>query len=547
MTLVNQKIANEFVRNLGLRESEVVIDAYCGPGQITRALLAGGYDETTAADWKKVVAEQRAKGLPIGQVAAETKRRRVTGGTFDFPPWDMSDVESPKYSKKPPSDLITPKLVIANDPKISSLARGLGFDLDDVPPSKWELEDPPQSGAEEPKELAKTRPLVYPSALQPNLVLSPITVYHWSTIPMILENPLVAPNLPVFDASKDSADQTKRPWNAPPPPLTLLATIPDGPFGDQLVNQWVMSATSVGGGGKRGWLWQWGRVRMALLINRGLYDVRLMRRDPLTSQRLTANVGSPHNCKLTILARALFDIRPLPPFHHIEDPPETKQLKAKATNRRKQAKAEGEPAEFATRRAKAKYAFGGPTVGEVTKTYAGDFYPVKEYSSNMKAAQPDLRLVRPHLLGVELVPKAESVLKPEQREAWDYILRKLFVRDTISVGESLPALAFGAENLMEKIQTPNNGYSGEAVLPHEIIRDLKPEQFARIVDVFDKWAFKPDVGLLGMTLPLTHSSFSRTASNLNSRSRARSVCREQFVDNHVSNAFPYILHPHTSL
>lgn len=288
--LANRELANQFVRDLGIRKNEVVIDAYCGPGQLTRSLLAGGYDDTTAADWKRVVEEQKERGLPVGPVASEIKRRRGMGLDFDFPPWDVSEADKatrplvktrgrPKAKANEeeevidPSSIITPKFVVANDPKVSSLWRGLGFDPDQLPPSRWEMDDVPQPGAEQPTGLRALKRTVYPSSLQPNLGISPVTIYHWPTAPLILQDPLVAQHLEVFDESKGPEDRAKRPWEEPPPPITLVATIPDAVFGDQLVNQWILSATSSDSNGKRGWIWEWGRVRLGLLVTKGLYDV----------------------------------------------------------------------------------------------------------------------------------------------------------------------------------------------------------------------------------------------------------------------------------
>lgn len=291
--LSNKDIANQFVRELGIRKNEVIIDAYCGPGQTTRALLAGGYDETTSADWKRTVEEQQAKGLPVGPVASEIKRRRGLGLDFDFPPWDVSETDTiarpiVKPKGRPPkakaaddeapttpksASITTPKFVVANDPKVSALWRGFGLDPDQIPPSRWEMDDVPEPGAEQPTGLRHLKRTVYPSHLQPNLGISPVTIYHWPTAASILSDPLVAQHLEVYDESKGPLEGTKRPWDAPAPPITLVATIPDAEFGDQLVNQWILSSTSSNTEGKRGWIWEWGRVRLALLVTRGVYDV----------------------------------------------------------------------------------------------------------------------------------------------------------------------------------------------------------------------------------------------------------------------------------
>lgn len=195
------------------------------------------------------------------------------------------------------------------------------------------------------------------------------------------------------------------------------------------------------------------------------------------------------------MANALFDLRALPPLHHVRDPHNLQErTKSKLEFRKgKHELVPGETPEFAERRNDARWWLGGATLGKLTPTYAGDFYPIKETLAAPRACKPDLRLVRPHLLGIEMIPKANPLVTSGQRETWDYVLRKMFVRATLKVGEALPALAFGADNLVDKIMAPNNGYAGKPLMPDRVIRELTIEEWQRIVDVFDKWAFKPEV------------------------------------------------------
>lgn len=242
-----------------------------------------------------------------------------------------------------------------------------------------------------------------------------------------------------------------------------------------------------------------------------------------------APLGGTNYCKLSVLTNALFDIRALPPLHHIQEPASSSaRIKDKNDLRKGKVKeVAGEEKEFTKRRTIARWWLGGATEGKVTTTFAGDFYPVREaLTPGGRGSPPTTRLLRPHLLGIELIPKAHPVVTAAQRESWDYILRKMFVRSTVPLSEALPALAFGADNLMDKIMTPNNGYTGEPVMPDEIIRNISTNQWARIVDVFDKWAFKPEVSHASVNVTDKRTS-SRTASTLTWRSRARSASRRR--------------------
>lgn len=265
--LANKQLTDEYVRTLGLGKDEVVIEAYPSLGQLTRSLLAGGCDTTTAADWAQVTQEQEVVGPRAGQV----KRRNVKD--FDYPEWDVRTAPI----NKPPkgvveSEAIVPKAVVAVEPLITQFSRGLGFDPDLAPASYWDYNSAKtEAELKRLNELRGTTP-VYPSILQKNLLLCPDTVFEWDTIPRILDNPIVWNKLPVYDASKEGAAATMRPWDAPPPPLTVVSTMPETVLGDQLIAQWVSSA--IGEPGKeRGWLWLWGRVRLAMLVPRTQYDV----------------------------------------------------------------------------------------------------------------------------------------------------------------------------------------------------------------------------------------------------------------------------------
>jgi hypothetical protein len=113
---------------------------------------------------------------------------------------------------------------------------------------------------------------IYPTLLEKNLLFCSHSVYHWGTIPNILNDPLVIPSLEVYDKTKTGIEATYRPWTAPPPPVTVVVTVPTTPTGDQMISQWISSAIGSDTFG-RSWLWKWGRARIAALVHKGLYDV----------------------------------------------------------------------------------------------------------------------------------------------------------------------------------------------------------------------------------------------------------------------------------
>lgn len=264
--LVNPTLTNRFVRELGIRENEVVIDAYAGYGALTRALLAGGWDETTPADWEKVRKEQDVVGPEAGQV------RRHNSGQFTFPPWNPKDGQVAELPEKGAGEEHpVPSVVVANDPAVSCLSRGLGFFPDEAPPNLWDFCVP--QPAEMMKRFQTEKSQLYPSILEKErLVFAPESVYRWPSLPNILSHELVAKHMEVYDESKEGAERYHRPWNAPPPHITMCATIQDSVLGDQLLNQWVSSVIG-SPDQEHSWMWKWGRIRLAFLVSRNMYDV----------------------------------------------------------------------------------------------------------------------------------------------------------------------------------------------------------------------------------------------------------------------------------
>ncbi|TXT04881.1 hypothetical protein VHUM_03964 [Vanrija humicola] len=471
--LTNPTIANQFVRHLGLRDNEVVIDAYASTGVMTRALLAGGRDTTTPKDWAKVAAEVG----PIGAQAGKTKRRNA--GQFTFPPWNVDHAVSPKLpARKEGEKVRLPKLVVANDPAVNQLSRGLGFDPDWAPPNVWDFNDPQDEERmkEFPRRTAdRDMSQIYPSQLEDRLKFSILSPFLWETVPGILSSPEVWEKLPVYDDTKTGVEATKRPWLAQAPPITFVASVPDTTLGEQMVSQWITTVIGSDDYG-RSWLWQWGRVRMALMVTQSVYD------------RIMAQSGETIRGKLSVLAQALFHIRPLPPYHHVPDV--DKSSRRIYTDMDWRERTEGMAR--AVTRASGSVAAPPPT-SEVTLTRREDWFPPAGHAvDRTKKPGKDEFTDRPLLLGLELIPRTDPLVLPETRDSWEYVLRKLFVRESQPLSVVLPSLAFGAENLLDKIEALDSPYAGKAVPRTTIVRNLEIDEWHRIVDTFDKWAFRPE-------------------------------------------------------
>lgn len=128
-----------------------------------------------------------------------------------------------------------------------------------------------------------------------------------------------------------------------------------------------------------------------------------------------------------------------------------------------------------------------------TMTYLSDYYPI--HKTIVK--DPSDPLPRPALLGVMLVPRLDSVIKHSQKDEWDFVLRKCFVREAQPIREAMKVLAFGGEGLLPRIEAEGEIggkiYAGRPVDGGRLVRDMEIEEWQRVVDVFARWAFKPEV------------------------------------------------------
>lgn len=198
-----------------------------------------------------------------------------------------------------------------------------------------------------------------------------------------------------------------------------------------------------------------------------------------------AGPGEIIHCKLSVMTQALFKVSPLPPYHHvfnvdksshrIEDTP-IKPPQASSSPNNPKPKTQPTPP---------------PTQAHPpTITYPNDFYPITV--GLMKHL--DIPLPRPQMLGVLLEPRLDSPINMKNKDEWDYVLRKCFVTEAQSIAVALKNLAFGAEGLIDKIESEDGGrFGGKRVKRDKIVRDMTVDDWARVVDVFGKWAFKPDV------------------------------------------------------
>lgn len=292
--LTNRSLVDQFVRSLHLRDDEVVLEGFSGPGVVTRSLLNGGWPED-----ETVKAEEWIRAGPegVGTGAEGMRKVKAKDGDYRFPTW-LEDLrkelekggESLRGEVTDPTTIGAkekPKVVIAIESSPEILVRGLGLEPCNIPKPTSNIDptkpsDDPQideSGADisfrRPKVIDLRKPsdqpvTVFKSHHDDRLLLSPMVPYYQPVLPGLLEHELIKPYLEVYDVSQPNP--TKRPWSAPPPPITYVAQIPDSERGETMAVAYILQ--SIGAAhGRQSWIYEYGRVRLALLVGRPLYDV----------------------------------------------------------------------------------------------------------------------------------------------------------------------------------------------------------------------------------------------------------------------------------
>jgi len=207
---------------------------------------------------------------------------------------------------------------------------------------------------------------------------------------------------------------------------------------------------------------------------------------------MMAGPGETIHCKLSVMTRALFDVSALPPYHHVFNVDKSSNRIADTPIGKRVSKSKG------TKKAPTSIE-PPPQAHPYTTTYPDDFYPIAIGS----AKHLDVPFPRPESLGILLEPKLDSPINQDNKDEWDYVLRKCFVTEAQPIQSALKNLAFGAEGLMGKIEgTVAGDFKGKNVLSTKVVRDMEIDEWTRVVDVFRRWAFKPDVSWSGLRPPI---------------------------------------------
>ncbi|KAJ9101487.1 hypothetical protein QFC19_005138 [Naganishia cerealis] len=121
-----------------------------------------------------------------------------------------------------------------------------------------------------------------------------------------------------------------------------------------------------------------------------------------------------------------------------------------------------------------------------------DLYYPKPRRTTTEQKQPP----RPGMMALTLTPRPDPQIEVEDKDVWDYVLRRMFVMAGSPLSVAINNLGMGASNLIPKLtnqELPHN----QRIDPDKWIREYTVQDWALIVKAFKAWPFAPDVLVLG--------------------------------------------------
>lgn len=275
VTLASTDMCDRFVDELKLKPDDVVLEAYSGPGVLTRSLLAAKPKKVIAVEPGPVLMTH-PNGLGVDAEALAEVEAEVHSS---ITPKKPGDAKVAKKKSKPSMEEQASKAAEASAPK-----RGKGrpskveeFDFEELEGEEaaeedsmddeldsWMSSSPrrkgkPSSSKQSAEVPATEAAKLLESSHDEALAVLPLSPYDWDSWASLLLHPLF---------TGDKTIVKHREWTSRTlPHLRFVAQIPDSMVGEQLISQWISCIP------RRNWLFAYGRVRMDLLVSPSLFDV----------------------------------------------------------------------------------------------------------------------------------------------------------------------------------------------------------------------------------------------------------------------------------
>ncbi|TCD67450.1 Mitochondrial transcription factor 1 [Steccherinum ochraceum] len=124
--------------------------------------------------------------------------------------------------------------------------------------------------------------------------------------------------------------------------------------------------------------------------------------------------------------------------------------------------------------------------------YDNHFHPALAGAARSRTGynKSDAKKVGQPMISVNVVPFAEQIITPQSLDAWDYVLRRMFVMKSTPVSKALGYLAAGASSLLTPL-TSEDLPPDERVDVKRRIKDLTLADWTLVLRAFENWPFAP--------------------------------------------------------
>ncbi|KZV76309.1 S-adenosyl-L-methionine-dependent methyltransferase [Peniophora sp. CONT] len=121
------------------------------------------------------------------------------------------------------------------------------------------------------------------------------------------------------------------------------------------------------------------------------------------------------------------------------------------------------------------------------------FHPIKEQHLAIERRAVSRRIGSPYS-AINVIPHQEQLILSDELDAWDFVIRKLFVQKRTAVSQSIGGIAPGAEYLLKYAN--QNAPEDKQLDASKTPPALSNEEWTRLIREFVNWPFAPEVLIL---------------------------------------------------
>ncbi|KAG6856289.1 hypothetical protein H0H87_005772 [Tephrocybe sp. NHM501043] len=126
-----------------------------------------------------------------------------------------------------------------------------------------------------------------------------------------------------------------------------------------------------------------------------------------------------------------------------------------------------------------------------SQPYEEHFHPIPGIRAMAAEMKKDSRAVGRPFRTMTAIPLENQLIPKGQMDAWDYCLRRLFVKKSTELRKAISTLAPNAQILIKAVTKPELSPS-ERLDVTKKIKDMDARDWSILLKAFDEWPFKPE-------------------------------------------------------